>query len=362
MNRTLIFTILFINGLMTISAQTSGAVKAHTVWLEGISDASAIADVGDGYAFVADDETNVLRLYHTAQSGGAVREVDVTPMANGSQKQEYDLEAATVSDDGKTIYWIASLANSKKGKLRPFRNRAFSTLVNGRGATATLTAGAYTEDMRDALIAFGDANGWNFTASAGQQVAPKRIDGFNIEGLTLKKGGGTAYVAFRAPCVPMKGIAPTSDNRQYAVMAPVTNFERIFSVKGKSSVKPETGAPVLFDFGGLGIRAIERVGRYYVVVAGLSGVGGMARAYLWDGKTSGKSKPIVPGKGHLAQLDLDMSELSADGHPEGVTAKLEGDELVLAIVSDCGMKKTGKFRIDTFRIPLSVCKAGLKKK
>ena len=267
----------------TIQYAASDASKSpeQTTWLQGSCDASAKADVGGGYFYVADDENNILRLYNSQLSGMPLRTVNAEDFANGSE--EYDVEGATVSDDGKTIYWITSLANSKKGKEKPYRNRAFTTKINGSGAEATLTSGAYSEKFRDAMIKFGDDNGWSFSASASfaNSMIPKRIDGFNVEGLTLKtNGNGAAYIAFRAPCVPKKGVTPTSSNRKYAVMATVENFEQIFSGSGKSSTTPQVGAPVLFDFGGLGIRSIERVGDYYVIIAGLFEGGGTPKAYL----------------------------------------------------------------------------------
>ena len=213
------------------------------------------------------------------------------------------------------------------------------------------------------MIAFGDANGWNFTASASyeNEMIPKRIDGFNVEGLALKQGGGTAYVGFRAPCVPKKGVTPTSSNRKYAVMAPVTNFESIFSGSGKSSVTPQTGNPVLFDFGGLGIRAIERVGGYYVIVAGTFEGGGTPKVYLWDGTTNANDDPITVAGGHLTLMNLDMNDLGGDnGHPEALKVRQEGNQLLLDLVSDCGsedMYNDGKenktFSTDSKKYPWS---------
>ena len=336
----------------------------HTTWLQGSCDASAMAEVGDGYFYVADDENNTLRLYNSQLSGMPLRSIDAKNFANGSE--EYDIEGATVSDDGSTIYWIASLANSKKGKEKPYRNRAFTTIINGSGAEATLTSGAYSEKFRDAMIKFGDDNGWNFTASASfaNSMIPKRIDGFNIEGLTLKTGSnGAAYVAFRAPCVPKKGVTPTSSNPRYAVMATVENFEAIFSGSGKSNTAIQVGAPVLFDFNGLGIRSIERVGDYYVIIAGLYEGGGTPQAYLWDGTTNTNADPIIVS----TALSLEDVSVGGDGHPEAMTARLEGNQLSLNVVSDCGSadmyndgsenksfgddsKKNpwAKFRLDTF--------------
>ena len=356
----------------TIQYAASDASKSpeQATWLQGSCDASAMADVGGGYFYVADDENNILRLYNSQLSGMPLRTVNAEGFANGSE--EYDVEGATVSDDGKTIYWITSLANSKKGKEKPYRNRAFTTKINGSGAEATLTSGAYSEKFRDAMIKFGDDNGWNFSASASfaNSMIPKRIDGFNVEGLTLKtNGNGAAYIGFRAPCVPKKGVTPTSSNRKYAVMATVENFEQIFSGSGKSSTTPQVGAPVLFDFGGLGIRSIERVGDYYVIIAGLFEGGGTPKAYLWDGTTNENADPITVSGGHLTEMALALENIAVggDGHPEALTARQEDNKLYLNIVSDGGSadmyndgkenkdysadsKKNpwAKFRLDTF--------------
>ena len=356
----------------TIQYAASDASKSpeQTTWLQGSCDASAMADVGGGYFYAADDENNILRLYNSQFSGMPLRTVNAEGFANGSE--EYDVEGATVSDDGKTIYWITSLANSKKGKEKPYRNRAFTTKINGSGAEATLTSGAYSEKFRDAMIKFGNDNGWNFSASASfaNSMIPKRIDGFNVEGLTLKTGGnGAAYIAFRAPCVPKKGVTPTSSNRKYAVMATVENFEQIFSGSGKSSTAVQVGAPVLFDFGGLGIRSIERVGDYYVIIAGLFEGGGTPKAYLWDGTTNENADPITVNGGHLTEMSLALENIAVggDGHPEAFTARQEDNKLYLNIVSDGGSadmyndskenkdysadsKKNpwAKFRLDTF--------------
>ncbi len=352
------------------AASDASKSPEQTTWLQGSCDASAMADVGGGYFYVADDENNILRLYNSQFSGMPLRTVNAEGFANGSE--EYDVEGATVSDDGKTIYWITSLANSKKGKEKPYRNRAFTTKINGSGADATLTSGAYSEKFRDAMIKFGDDNGWNFSASASfaNSMIPKRIDGFNVEGLTLKTGGnGAAYIAFRAPCVPKKGVTPTSSNRKYAVMATVENFEQIFSGNGKSSTAVQVGAPVLFDFGGLGIRSIERVGDYYVIIAGLFEGGGTPKAYLWDGTTNENADPITVNGGHLTEMALALENIAVggDGHPEAFTARQEDNKLYLNIVSDGGSadmyndgkenkdysadsKKNpwAKFRLDTF--------------
>ena len=371
-----------------IEYAANAANAATTRWFYGSSDASAIADAGNGYFFVADDETNIIRLHNAELSGMPLYEFDATSAAGGTSSDEYDVEGASVSDDGKTIYWIASLSNSKKGKEKPYRNRVFSTKVTGEGSDARLSAGVYSAKMRDAMIAFGDKNGWNFTASASfkDKMIPKRIDGFNIEGLTLKKGGGAAYIGFRAPCVPRKGVTPTSSNRKYAVMAVVNNFEAMLGGSGESKTAPQVGEPILFDFGGLGIRAMERVGDNYVIIAGLFEGGGRPKAYLWDGTINADAAPFAAGDGHLTELDIDMTDLvqetggsEVEGHPEAVLARQEGDDIVIDIVCDNGSvdyyndgienktysvdsskKAWAKFRMDRFVYKLQPEESGIK--
>lgn len=69
-----------------------GAGAFSTRYLTGSADSSAAVDVGGGHALVADDETNVLRLYDRSRSGAPVKTWDLGP-ALGSKK-EADIEAA----------------------------------------------------------------------------------------------------------------------------------------------------------------------------------------------------------------------------------------------------------------------------
>lgn len=71
----------------------------------------------------------------------------------------------------------------------------------------------------------------------------------------------------------------------------MNNFTSIFSGSGKSSTNVQTGDPILFDFGGLGIRSIERVGEYYVIIAGL--FEGAARRRLISGTVRRMPMPTL---------------------------------------------------------------------
>jgi hypothetical protein len=118
----------------------------------------------------------------------------------------------------------------------------------------------------------------------------------------------------------------------------------MLSVNGQSSTAPQVAAnPILFDFGGLGIRAMERVGDYYVIIAGLFEGGGTPKAYLWDGAINADASPFTAGDGHLTEMNIDMSDLvqqtgtgEVEGHPEAILARQEGNDIIISVVCDNG--------------------------
>lgn len=327
-----------------VAASAASARPDSTVFPTTIADASAAAPVGTDYMLIADDEANLLRLFHRNYSGQAIKTFDVTSGAGGKSGEEFDIEGASASvkyNPGNRLYWITSLGNSKKGNLKPYRNRLFATDVTGTGADLTVTVKSYSTKMRDALIAWGDGCGWDFTASAADGVAPKNINGFNVEGLAVAYGGEVAYVGFRAPYVPLKNVTPTSSNRIYAVAAPVTNLETMLNVDGESSIAPTIGEPVLFDFGGLGIRSMERIGTAgFVIVAGPYASDGTPGLYLWNGNVPANSgsNPLTIAGNDLVKLNADLTGLvgGTEGHPEALLAEQDGKTLYVHLICDNG--------------------------
>ncbi len=335
---------------ISYAASAPSSAPSNTFFHTASSDASGSSVVDSNYMFIADDENNVLRLYNRHYSGTALYGLDISAAVGASE--ECDLEAATSSvayNAGRRMYWIGSLGNSKSGNLKPDRNIAFATDMAGTGANTTLSVKSYSRQMRPSLISWGDSHGWNFTAGAASGMIPKRIDGFNVEGLAVAPGGDTVYIGFRAPCVPVSGVTPTSANRRYALLAPVLNFETLFNSNNQVNGLPTIGDPVLFDLDGLGIRSIEKTpdGKY-VIVAGLYTGGGSPAVYLWDGVVPpdpGRtpitvSSPVsrliklnLPGLQQLVQVSSDGQ---AEGHPEAMTAEVSGDRLVITLICDDG--------------------------
>ncbi|MFF9348463.1 hypothetical protein [Streptomyces sp. NPDC014734] len=298
----------------------SAAVRdaADTRYFTGSSDASAAVDVGDGYAVVADDESNTLRLYDRSASGGPVRSWDVG--ADLGVSKEIDIEAGTRV--GNTIYWTGSLGNNKSGTYKSDRNTVFTTKVTGAGADTRLTVGGSYRKLRDDLVAWDKRQGdrYGFAAGTADGQVPKQIDGFNIEGLEFAPGSTTtAYLGFRAPLVP-----PKSGGK--ALIVPVTNFDKVAG-KGDEAV---VGEPIELDLGGLSIRDIRKnAADQYLIVAGSWAADDNSDPYAlysWDG---------VAGHAPVKRVDLPT------GDPGGWESVVEVPDLTVPgvraqLVTDSG--------------------------
>jgi hypothetical protein len=266
------------------AASAASVTPATSRFLTGTSDASTAIAIDSNFMLVGDDENQVIRVYDRQNSGLPVASFDftsslgLTDISDGIPR-EVDIEASTRI--GNRIYWLGSLSNSASGNSRPNRNRLFATDVSGTGATTNLTYIGRYDNLRANLISWGDANGYNFTASAATGKIPEdsNLDGFNVEGLTIAPNGTTAYVAFRAPNVP-------TSNRTRALIAPINNFTDL--VTG-SATTANIGSPIELDLGGRGIRSIERNsnGQYLIIAGPADSATGTApkdfRLYTWTG-------------------------------------------------------------------------------
>ncbi|WP_371591346.1 hypothetical protein [Streptomyces sp. NBC_00513] len=271
------------------SARVGGAPT--TRYLTGSSDASAAVDVGGGHVLVADDESNVLRLYDRSRTGAPVRTWDLGPSLG--LKKEVDIEAA--ARVGDTVYWTGSLGNNKDGKYKAERNTVFTTTITGSGAGTEVTFGSAHHGLREDLIAWDTAHGHRFGFAAGTAngQVPKRIDGFNIEGLEFAPGSTTtAYLGFRAP------LAPAVPGGK-ALVVPVTNMDRVVA----GTAAPVFGEPIEMDLGGLAIRDIRRnAANQYLILAGSWAADDNSDPYAlyqWDG---------VPGHAPRKRVDLPTTD------------------------------------------------------
>ncbi|MGH4027448.1 hypothetical protein ACQB60_00780 [Actinomycetota bacterium Odt1-20B] len=304
----------------TLHYAASGAVQqgADSRYFTGSSDASAAVDVGGGYAVVADDESNVLRLYDRSVSGAPVKTWDFSSGLGVSK--EVDIEGA--ARVGDTIYWTGSLGNNKSGEYKAPRNTVFTTKVTGSGANTSLALGGAYKKLRDDLVAWDKDHGdrLGFAAGTASGQVPKQIDGFNVEGLEFAPGSSTtAYIGFRAPLVPPKDGGK-------ALIVPVTNIDKVVAGGAKAAF----GEPVELDLGGLSIRDIRKnAADQYLIVAGSWAADDNSDPYAlyqWDG---------VPGHAPVKRADLPTSD------PGGWEAVVDVPDLSVPgaraqLVTDCG--------------------------
>lgn len=287
------------------------------IYHTGVADGSTAIPVDSNYMFIADDETNVIKLYSRNNSGLPIYTFDVTSYLDLPDGTEVDMECSFRSPTNPNrIYWMGSLSNSKSGNLKPDRNRIFATDIIGTGANATLTFVGYTDKLRSNIITWGDANGYNFTAKAASGIEPKRIDGFNVEGLEIGPDNTTLYIGFRAPYVG------TGNNK--ALICPILNFETWFG-SGSPSTIPTFGNPIELNLNNHGIRSLgKNASNEYLIVAGSYAAIGTFELYSWNGLST--SVPVL--------LNADLTNLKIEGIAE-VPASLSGTYTV-DLISDLG--------------------------
>ncbi len=236
----------------------------------GASDASAGVALGEDMFAMADDENNVLRVYKIT-GGPPVYSYDMSGFLNiEADHPEADIEGATKI--GRRVYWITSHGRNKNGKVRPNRYRFFATDVDvegdkvriqpvGKPCTTLLRTLLRLKAMRD--LELHKAAGFGSTKLSKKdlkKLAPKE-EGLNIEGLCASADGRTIYIGFRNPRPVDK-----STRRVGALVVPLNNPANVIE-RGDT---PIFGEPILWDFGGLGIRSMEYsvFHKAYFVVAG----------------------------------------------------------------------------------------------
>ena len=270
--------------VINYAASVASTTPASTFWHTGMSDASDAIAIDSNYFMSGDDELNVLNVYSRAASGLPLVSYDYTSnlALPDPGNPEVDLEAATNSTaNANMTYWLGSMSNGKSPfPDKPNRNRIFATSHNGTGASTTFSFVGYYGNLRGELISWGDANGYNFTASAAAGVDSKSVSGFAAEGMVFGPDNTTLYIGLRAPLVP-------TSNRTKAVIAPIQNFETWFN-NGTPSGNPTFGSPIELDLGGRGFRDLIRLsnGTYVIIAGNPSGSPLTSAIYKWTGNTA----------------------------------------------------------------------------
>ena len=262
--------ILGLGGALVLAAN-----PPETITFTGMCDASAAAAVDAERFIVADDEDNVLRVFHR-RGGPALSSQDLSAFLGNEGKKkpmEADLEAA--APIGDLVFWITSHGRNSKGKEQPNRQRLFATAVYVDGGKVTIAPrGRPYHDLLDDLLA--DPRLKDFDLAEAAQLAPKAPGGLNIEALATTPDGHL-LIGFRNP---------VRDGR--AIVVPLLNPKEV--IQGQ---KARLGPHVVLDLGGFGLRSMEYCAGRYILIAGAPGEGGGAsRLYEWDGKGAPK---VIPG-------------------------------------------------------------------
>ncbi len=305
---------IFIKIAVSESLPIASSIK--NIFHTGVADGSTAIAIDNNYMFVGHDEVNTIELYSRNNSGLPLYKFDLAPYLNLTGS-EIDIEASFKSISiPNRIYWIGSLSNSKTGEIMPDRNRIFATDIIGTGANAQLQFVGYYSNLRNHLIWWGDAEGYDFSSKTADGIEPKRIDGFNVEGLEMGPDGTTLYIGFRAPYV---GI-----NNDKALICPLLNFETWFNSSNPTQA-PTFGNGIELDLNNHGIRSLAKNSQNeFLIVAGSYDTFGTFELYKWSGNSS--SSPIL--------INTNLTNLK----PEGIISvpdSLTGN-VVIDLLSDFG--------------------------
>lgn len=233
-------------------------------------DASAAVLAPAGLIVVADDESNVLRVFDTAKPGRPVSSYNLSKHLDAVDA-EADIEGAARLGD--RVYWITSHGRNSKGKRKPERHRLFATRVTAGsdGARIEPVGGAFADlaktlaaDPRFKALGLADAVGGE---GSDPDLAPEK-DGLNIEGLAATADGAQLLIALRNPRREGK-----------ALIVPLRNPGAVVEL----GARPDFGDPVRLDLGGLGIRSIEycEACEAHLIVAGSHTDGANFALHLW---------------------------------------------------------------------------------
>ena len=289
-----------------------------SIILTGIQDASTAISLGNGLAWVAEDENDSLRLFDLHTGGAPLKSYDAKDWYG--EGKETDIEASCLGTrNPQRIFWLGSMSNSRKGKERKDRDRLFATDMIQKGNAHGLSYVGSAQGLRPQLIAWGLRQGYPMDHYAMEGIEPKRPDAFNIEGLETSPDGKDLYIAFRSPLVGAK------NNR--ALIAPLSDFEELFQ-DGKPHGKPTFAPAIELDLGGRGIRSLGKNSHnQYLIVAGATDATADFALFVWDGKRNGKPRRVLADLDGLA--------------PEAIVAVPEdlSKDFRVQLISDFGAEK-----------------------
>ena len=318
MNARLFYALYALLTLCLLSSRPAcGAEPVRTYF--GLCDASAAVALNADYFAVADDEDNVIRVYHRRVGSMPVHSLDLSRFLQVDPKSpEADLEGAARL--GPLVFWITSHGRNVKGKECPSRQRLFATTGAVSNGVVQLdpVAQPYTRLLQDLLA---DPRLRRFNLATAAKLPPKTFGALNIEGLVATPEGHL-WIGFRSPVPEGK-----------ALIVPLLN--PIGVIAGEPA---RLGDPMLVGLVGKGIRSITYWREKYLIIAGSRDGSEQSEMYLWGGGADRPRRLEEPG---LAGLN-----------PEALAEFPESRDADLLVVSDDGTLLVGKTPCKKLKNPM----------
>ncbi len=286
---TLTFTVTDGGGLTAQTTQlvgVSAAEAAGTFNHYGISDASTALDLGNGAMVVADDETNILRIYERQASKLPSTSVDLVALGLAlpdAVTREVDIEAAARSGSTVVLARVPRAELGWRDEAEPSAPLQHDDLRNGRGddlhARRVLPVPPDRPDRmgrrqrpRPRTRRPRARRGVHGRPRAQRRQHRRRRDRPRRDDAPGRVPGAAA----------VRSRTGRADHEPAALVAgnPTTGVTASF------------GAPILLDLGGRGVRDLRRNATGdYLILAGPSGTGSDFRLYSWNGSPASAPVP-----------------------------------------------------------------------
>ncbi|MDX1951162.1 MAG: DUF3616 domain-containing protein [Verrucomicrobiota bacterium] len=294
--------------LVNSQAANSPAVMIEKVYsFTGLCDGSAAVALDHRHFAVADDETNVVRVYQLDGKTEPISFIDLTEHLDvDPEEPETDIEGA--ARIGNKIYWITSHGRNKNAKRRPSRHRLFATEIIAGAVPSLKPPRNFSKSFLEDLLK--EKRFDSFPLKTAEKLAPKAEGGFNIEGLAAWNST-QLLVGLRNPVPEGK-----------ALLFEVTNPEA--AMEGQKTV---FGKAHQLDLDGFGVRDIFQVDDFYLILAGPTDGSSNFRIFRWDGKQGLKA--------------LSEKQIFEGYNPEAIFQFPGSGPEIFHVVSDDGTVKSG---------------------
>lgn len=297
----------------------------------GTADVSAAVFVDPNHFAVANDESNLLRIYRVGQTDKPLTALDLNDFLKvDSQFPEADIEAAARVDD--TIYWITSHGRNKDGKLRPSRYRFFAVQIQPKSSeTETgglVPLGRPCGTLIRQFLTYPEAAKLNLDRAVQfhsdlpkkdrEKLAPKR-NGLNIEAMTWLPEQKSLLIGLRNPL-----FKPDKKTPAQAIAFELLNPEEV--IEGGPA---QFGRILLWDLGNRGLRGMEYdpFRKVHTILAGPIDSETTCALFAWDGDFDHKPALVF----EWPRTDPPFTPEGIALHPSGQTLWIFSDDGTLEI-------------------------------